>query len=83
MASAILLVAMAERALTMVMAGRGLETYRTFWLVEFNWVGLLVFLASVIVALLVGLVVRWLQLRRERQQWRQLEQNHGAPDTAA
>lgn len=45
-------------AIEMVRAGRGLETYRTFWLIEFNWIGFLALVAGVIVALLVGLGLR-------------------------
>jgi hypothetical protein len=33
--------AMLYQAILMVSSGRGLETYRTFWLVEFNWIGFL------------------------------------------
>jgi hypothetical protein len=53
----------------MVLDGRGLETYRTPWLVEFNWIGLLIFLVAAPVALAVALVFRW----REERQWRQVE----------
>jgi hypothetical protein len=42
-------------AIEMVRAGRGLETYRTFWLIEFNWIGFLTLIAGVVVALLIGL----------------------------
>jgi hypothetical protein len=60
-------------AIDKVVSGRGLETYRTFWLVEFNYVGVLVLFAYVAVALLVvgGM---WAY---ERWQWRDLERKYG------
>ena len=30
---------MVYTAIQMISAGKGLETYRTFWLVNFNWYG--------------------------------------------
>jgi hypothetical protein len=42
-------------AIEMVRTARGLETYRTFWLIEFNWIGFLTLIAGVVVALLIGL----------------------------
>jgi hypothetical protein len=42
----------------MVRTGRGLETFRTFWLIEFNWIGFLTLIAGVIAALLIGLGFR-------------------------
>jgi hypothetical protein len=45
---------MVVKAISMVKAGRGLETYRTFWLVEYNWVGFLVFVGGAVIALASG-----------------------------
>jgi hypothetical protein len=59
----------------MVASGRGLETYRTFWLVEFNWLEFLVFCAVVIVALVVAAFLRL----REHIQWRAFERKYGDP----
>jgi hypothetical protein len=64
---------MLSTAIQMVASGRGLETYRTFWLVEFNWVGFLVLCAAVLVALLVAAGLRL----REHMQWRSLERKYG------
>jgi hypothetical protein len=61
------LVAMTVKAWNMVQVGKGTETYRTFWLVEGDWLGFLVFIAALIFALVFGLLLRWWQLRRE---WR-------------
>ena len=67
---------MAEVA-KMVLDGRGAETYRTFWLVEFNWVGVLITVAAAFVALMVALVFSW----REEWRWRELERRYGTRDS--
>lgn len=61
-------------AIDRVSSGRGLETYKTFWLVEFNWIGFLILLAAISVALLVALGFRI----REYLFWRSLERKYGA-----
>jgi len=61
-------------AIEKVMSGHGLETYRTVWLVEFNYVGVLVLFGAVVAALLVGGVL-WLH---EWWQWRSLERKYGS-----
>ena len=61
------------KAVHMVSTGRGLETYRTFWLVEFNWVGFLVLCGAIAVALGVALLLRL----RDHLQWRALEKKYG------
>jgi hypothetical protein len=63
---------MLTTAIDMVRNGQGLETYRTFWLVEFNWLGFLIFLAAVVIALLVGLAFQI----RDNLQWRALEKKY-------
>lgn len=63
---------MISKAINMVRAGRGLETYRTFWLVEFNWLGFLILLGALVVALVIGLVFRY----REYLLWRSLEKKY-------
>jgi hypothetical protein len=60
-------------------AGEGLETYRTFWLVEFNYIGVLIVFAALIVALVIAVALRW----REEWLWRDLESKYGAKDTDA
>lgn len=62
-------------AIEMVFAGRGLETYRTFWLVEFNWIGFLVLCGAILLALIIGLAMRL----HEHLQWRALERKYRAP----
>jgi hypothetical protein len=63
-------------ALKMVLDGRGAETYRSFWFVEFSWIGLLILFGVAALALGVALVIRW----REEWQWRQLERKYGVRD---
>lgn len=60
-------------AVDKVMSGRGLETYRTFWLVEFNYIGVLVLFGAVVAVLLAGGAF-WLH---EWWQWRSLERKYG------
>ena len=61
------------RAYAMIEGGRGTETYRTFWGVEFNWIGVVVFIAAAVIALLIAAVFRW----REEREWRTLEHKYG------
>jgi len=60
-------------AIDKVMSGRGLETYRTVWFVEFNYIGVLVLFAAVVVALLLAGGM-WLY---DWWQWRSLEKKYG------
>lgn len=62
-----------EQAISKVASGRGLETYRTVWLVEFNYIGVLVMLIGVVIALLIAAGF-WL---RDWLQWRKLEKKYG------
>jgi hypothetical protein len=62
------------QAISKVASGRGLETYRTVWLVEFNYIGVLVMLVGVVIALLVAAGF-WLH---DWLQWRNLEKKYSA-----
>ena len=73
LASVVSLVAMAVVAWEKFQTGRGWESYRTHWLVEFNWVGFLVLLASVGFALFVGLLFRL----KEWRELKELESKYG------
>jgi hypothetical protein len=72
------LAVLVTRAYRMVTGGRGTETYRTFWGVEFNWISVLVFVAAAVIAILVAMVFRW----REGREWRALERKYGRRDEA-
>ena len=61
------------RAVDKVLSGQGLETYRTFWLVEFNYVGVLVLFGVIVLVLVIGTA---LQLH-ERWLIRDLEEKYG------
>lgn len=67
---------MLTTAIEMVRSGRGLETYRTFWLVEFNWLSFLVLVAGTVLALIVAGVMRF----KEFMLWRSLEKKYGDID---
>lgn len=61
------IVGMVLIAIEKVRTGRGLDTYRTHWLAEFNWMGFLVFLAAVAVALGIGSFFRYKEWREVRR----------------
>ena len=69
---------MVTTAIRKVLAGEGLQTYRTFWLVEFNWVGFLVLLLALFVALIISLFFLW----REERQWKDFERKYGGSKDA-
>jgi len=60
-------------AIDKVMTGHGLDTYHTFWLVEFNYIGVLVLFGAAFAALLVGGGL-WVH---DWWQWRTLERKYG------
>ncbi len=65
-------------AIDKVVSGRGLETYRTFWLVEFNYVGVLVMLGCVVLALLMAggmWAYEWWQWRDLKRKYSGTERN--------
>jgi hypothetical protein len=62
--SMINLAAMVLFAVSKVRVGQGHETYRTFWLVEDDYIGFLIFFTGVIAALGVGLALRLIQQLR-------------------
>jgi uncharacterized membrane protein len=66
-ASLVALIAMIATGIEKVHTGHGLDTSRTWWLVEFNWVGFLVLVAAVLVALVGGGILRYIEWRELRQ----------------
>ena len=72
------IVAMVLVAIEKVSTGRGLETYRTHWMVEFNWVGFLIFLAVALAAMTIGAFFRlkeWREIRKLQANYS--EEHHG------
>ena len=63
---------MVTEAISKVRDGKGFETYRTTWLVEFSYVGFLVLLASIFLALFIVGVLWWM----DERQWRALEKKY-------
>ncbi len=64
--SLLALVGMGVIAWQKMQSGQGWETYRTAWLVDFNWVGLLAVFAVAGLVFFVGLVYRikeWLEIK--------------------
>ena len=66
-ASFVGLLAMVLTGIEKVHAGHGLDTFRTAWLVEFNWIGFLILLAVMVVALSIAAFLRYLEWREMRQ----------------
>jgi len=58
--------AMMYVAVTAVRTGRGIETYRTVWLVEDSWIGFLVFVGVTVAAMILAALFRL----RDYVQWR-------------
>ena len=76
------LVAMVLIAIDKVSAGHGLDTFRTKWMVEDNWIGFLVFAIVTTVVLLAAAIIGWFQRRSEQREVQQLhakyaEEHHG------
>ena len=68
--------ALVTLAVQKVISGHGLDTYRTVWLVEFNYVGLLVMFGAVLVVALIGGGFKL----HEYFQFRALEKKYGIRD---
>jgi len=71
--SALTMGAMVALAVKMVVAGRGLETHLSFWLVQDTWLGFLVTMAVCVVAVLGGVAWHAVQRRREARLWQKHE----------
>ena len=66
------LVAMVLIAIDKVSAGHGLDTYRTKWMVEDNWIGFLVFVVVTTIVVVAAAIIGWFQRRSERCEVQQL-----------
>ena len=63
---------MISLAVSKIRAGHGLNSFRSHWLVEDNWIGFTVFFFVTLIVVSVAAVIASLQLRSERQELRQL-----------
>jgi multisubunit Na+/H+ antiporter MnhB subunit len=70
------LVALVLIAIDKVSAGHGLDTFRTKWMVEDNWIGFLVFVVVTNVVVLAAAIVGWFQRRSEQREVQQLHAKH-------
>ena len=64
-------------AIQMISVGKGLETYRTLWLVKFNWYGFLAFMLLLCLAIATALYFRW----REHMEWKALAKKYNSRKT--
>jgi hypothetical protein len=55
-----------------IRAGHGLDSFRSHWQVEDNWIGFTVFFFVALIVVSVAAVIAWLQRRSQRQELGQL-----------
>lgn len=67
------LVAMVLIAIDKIGVGQGLDTYRTNWMVEDNWVGFLVFAILTTIVVPAAAIIGWFQRRSELREIQQLQ----------
>lgn len=72
------LVAMVLIAIDKVVAGHGLEPYRTKWLIEDNWIGFLVFVVVAALVVVAAAIIGCFQRRREQREIQQLQTKYSA-----
>lgn len=76
------LVVMVLIAIDRVSTGHGLDTYRTKWMIEDNWIGFIVFVVVTTVVVFAAAIIGWFQRRKEQREVQQLhakysEGHHG------
>ncbi|QTN29242.1 hypothetical protein HZ993_05270 [Rhodoferax sp. AJA081-3] len=67
------LVAMVLIAIDKLNTGHGLDTYRTKWMVQDNWIGFIVFVVVTTVVVLAAAIIGWFQRRNEQREVQQLQ----------
>jgi hypothetical protein len=60
------LAAMIAIGIDKVRSGKGLDTYRTLWLVEFNYIGMLILLGAIAVAFVIAGLLRFVEYKKSR-----------------
>lgn len=66
------------KALYMLGLGRGLETYRTAWLVQYDWIGFLALIGATVVALLAAFASHLYKHMKWRKLERKLKSKYGS-----
>jgi hypothetical protein len=66
-------VAMVLIAIGHVRDGNGADTFRTIWMVEDNWIGFLTFTAVLTFMLVIGLIFRIKEQRKEKRELEALQ----------
>ncbi|MFD2271080.1 hypothetical protein ACFS07_07980 [Undibacterium arcticum] len=59
------LAAMIAIGIDKVRSGKGLDTYQTAWLVEFNYVGMLILFGAIAVALAIAGLLRFVDYKKK------------------
>jgi hypothetical protein len=67
------LVAMVLVAFGKIRTGHGLDTFRSHWLVEDNWIGFLLSVGVITVVAVSAGVIGWFQRRKEQREIQQLQ----------
>ena len=60
------LAAMIAIGIDKVRSGKGLDRYRTLWLVEFNYIGMLILLGAIAVAFVIAGLLRFVEYKKSR-----------------
>ena len=53
--------------------GNGTDTFRTIWIVEDNWIGFLTFTVALALVLVIGLIFRSKEQRKEKRELDKLQ----------
>ena len=60
------LAAMIATGINKVRSGKGLDTYRTAWLAEFNYIGMLILFGAIALAFVIAGLLRFLDYKKSR-----------------
>ena len=70
------MVAMILIALDRIRTGYGLDTFRSHWLVENNWIGFLLSVIAITLVAFTAVVIGWFQRRNVRREIQQLQSKY-------
>ena len=60
------LAAMIATGIDKVRSGKGLDVYRSAWLVEFNYIGMLILFGAIVLAFVIAGLLRFVDYKRSR-----------------